>query len=332
MQLKTQGWIRASLTDSAAVGQPLFTLFVPTYNRLNLLPRLLQSVEAQSFRDFELLIVDDGSQDNSYEYLCHYQQQARFPMHVIYQENQGRHAAFNTAFEVANGLLFTTINSDDALAPNALERFAYWWEKAQEYNQTPPIVGVEGLCASLETGEIIGTPFPKSPMVADHIEVYFKHGCWGDAVRAVRTDIIRQYRFPQIPSERYLPPSYLWNRLGFDRHKTLYFNEVLCYKEYRSDGVSKNRVRVRGRSPRGAELYFRDFLTRAYADGRVPRRYLIRYTANWVRYALYFTPLSQVVREAAHIAPPLMVRIAGGIIGFALFQRDRLALASRRHG
>ena len=53
--------------------QPTFTLFVPSYNRVHLLPRVLECMEAQTFQDFELLIVDDGSTDGTYDYLQSYQ-------------------------------------------------------------------------------------------------------------------------------------------------------------------------------------------------------------------------------------------------------------------
>ena len=305
--------------------QPLFTLFVPTYNRLSLLPRMLESVEAQTFQDFELLIVDDGSQDDTYEFLCNYQPRGDYQLRVFYQENQGRHIAFNKAFEEARGILFTTINSDDVLAPNALARLAHWWQIASKQDEDIPIVGVEGLCASLDNHHVIGTPFPKSPMIADHIEIYYRKGVWGDAMRAVRTDIIRRYRFPQIGTERYIPPSYLWNRLGFDKYRILYFNEVLCYKEYRADGITKNRVRVRANSPQGVELYYRDFLELAYADGRVPARVLIRHTANLMRYSLYNRPFLQSLYTTYRVSK-FPIWCIGALIGLALYLNDKRLL------
>lgn len=328
MQMGIQAGTQAAPKDAAADRQPLFTLFVPTYNRRTLLPRLLESVEAQTFRDFELLIVDDGSQDGSYEYLCEYQQQSQFRMRVIYQENQGKPIAFNTALESAQGLLFTMIDSDDILHPEAMERFAYWWQVAQEYKENPPIVGVEGLCASMETRQVIGTFFPKSPLVADHIEIYYRRGCWGDAVRAVRTDIIGQYRFPRIPNERYIPPSYLWNRLGFDRHKILYFNQVISYKEYRKDGISKNRYVLRARNPYSAELYFRDFIELAYRDGRVTWRQMVRHTANWVRYSLCIDSLRNTLRRT-YQASNFPVWAVGAPLGILLYLNDRRLLKRR---
>lgn len=305
--------------------QPLFTLFVPTYNRLSLLPRMLESVEAQTFQDFELLIVDDGSQDGTYEFLCSYQPRGNYQLRVFHQANQGRHIAFNKAFEEACGFLFTTINSDDVLAPYALERLAHWWQIASKQDEDIPIVGVEGLCASLDNHRVIGTPFPKSPMIADHIEIYYRKGVRGDAMRAVRTDIIRRYRFPQIGTERYIPPSYLWNRLGFDKHRILYFNEVLCYKEYRADGITKNRVRVRANNPQGVELYYRDFLELAYANRRVPVQVLIRYTANLMRSSLYKRSFLQSLYITYRVSK-FPIWCIGALIGSALYLNDKRLL------
>ncbi len=309
---------------------PFATLFVPTYNRLNLLPRLLESVEAQTFQDFELLIVDDGSRDGSYDFLCSYQPRGSFQLRVFYQENQGRHIAFNKAFTEARGYLFTTINSDDTLTPNAMERFAYWWEYAQRHYADVPVIGVEALCADMETGEIVGPSFPQSPMVADPIEMRFQHGVYGDKVRALRTDIITRYRFPQIPGEKYIRPTYLWYRLGFDRHKYLYVNEVLSYKEYTREGVTKNRVMTQARSPRGVALHYKEFVQLAYQDGRVPDAELVQHTAEWIRYALYTEPLSKVLRETWRESRSKRVWFSAWLRGLRRRQRDLRILAQHQ--
>lgn len=284
--------------------QSLFTLFVPTYNRRQLLPRLLESVEAQTFQDFELLIIDDGSQDGTFDYLRSYQPRGQYQLRVLHQENQGRHVAFNRAFEEARGYLFTTINSDDTLTPNALERLAYWWQYAQQHYADVPIVGVEALCADMDTGEVIGAGYPESPIVADRIELHFIHRAEGDKIRAVRTNIIARYRFPQVPGEKYIRPSYLWHQLGFDRHKLLCVNEILSYKEYRADGVTRNRTAVFFKSPRGLDLYYEMFFRRALADGRVPEADLISEMSNWIRYALLRAPLPIVLWRTWRAAHP----------------------------
>jgi glycosyltransferase involved in cell wall biosynthesis len=310
-------------------GQPFFTVFVPTYNRAATLPRLLESLQRQTFTDFELLLVDDGSTDNTQDLLRNFvQSNPRFETRFFCQPNQGRHIAFNRALEEAKGFLFTTLNSDDFLTDNALERFHYWWHRAEEF--APNIEGVEALCADMNTGQIIGTPFPSSPMVSDHIEVYYRLGCWGDSIRAIRTEVIARYRFPQFPNERYIPPSYLWNQIGFDKHSVVYVNEVLAYKEYRSDGVTRNRIRIRASNPRGAELYFRTFLNAAVKDGRVAYRHLLRNAANWVRYLLFLkpSPVDALKYSWANV-PRRDLWLPAVVIGISLWFRDWLLLRKR---
>ncbi len=302
--------------------QPTFTVFVPTYNRAHLLPRVLECMEAQTFQDFELLIVDDGSTDGTYDYLNSYQPKGAFTLRVFRQENQGRHIAFNVAFEHARGFLFTTINSDDTMPDDALERFWQWWGYAQERYPDTPIVGVEGLCADMDTGEIIGEAFPQSPMVSDRIEMHFVHRCQKDKQRAVRTDIISQYRFPQIPGEKYIPPSYLWHQLGFDRHKLLFVNEVFCYKEYLKDGVTKNRFKTLSRSPRGVALYYAWFIERALKDGRVPAEDIVTDFGDWVRFALYTESFLSVVQQSRRFGLPRSWWFRGMLIGVRRRLRD----------
>ena len=310
--------------------QPTFTVFVPTYNRAHLLPRVLECMEAQTFQDFELLIVDDGSTDGTYDYLKSYQPKGAFALRVFRQENQGRHIAFNVAFEHARGFLFTTINSDDTMPDDALERFWRWWGYAQERYPDTPIVGVEGLCADMDTGEIVGEAFPQSPMVSDRIEMHFVYRCRKDKQRAVRTDIISRYRFPQIPGEKYIMPSYLWHQLGFDRHKLLFVNEVFCYKEYLKDGITKNRFKTLSRNPRGMALYYAWFIERALKDGRVPAEDIVTDFGDWVRFALYTESFLSVVQQSRRFGLPRSWWLRGMLIGMRRRLRDIIWLRQGR--
>jgi glycosyltransferase involved in cell wall biosynthesis len=293
-----------------------FTVFVPTYNRAHLLPRLMECMEAQTFQDFELLIVDDGSTDGTYDYLCAYQPRGAYQLRVFRQsENLGMPMGFNVAFEHARGLLFIAIDSDDTMPENALERFWYWWQYAQEHYPEINIVGVEALCDDIETGEVLGQPFPQSPMVSDRIEIHFIHRCRGDKVRAIRTDIIGQYRFPQVPGEKFIEPAYIWHQLGYDQYKLLFVNEVLCHKEFLKDGLSKNLFRVYSQNPRSISMYCALVVDRSLRDERVPEDEIKEYFANWVCFSLYTESLSSVIRHSKRFGLPRGLWLRGMLIG-----------------
>src|ERR1700687_2026026 len=105
-----------------------FTVFTPTYNRAGTLPRVYESLRLQTFRDFEWLVVDDGSKDNTEELIKEWQAKAEFPIRYIRPQNQGKPAATNRATQEAQGEFIATVDSDDACVPESLERLKYHWD------------------------------------------------------------------------------------------------------------------------------------------------------------------------------------------------------------
>ncbi|MCS6985063.1 MAG: glycosyltransferase family 2 protein, partial [Leptospiraceae bacterium] len=79
---------------------PFFSVILPTYNRASWLPRSIQSVLDQKFQDFELIIVDDGSTDNTREVVAHFSDPR---IKYYYKENQERSAARNFGIRKASG-------------------------------------------------------------------------------------------------------------------------------------------------------------------------------------------------------------------------------------
>jgi len=100
---------------------PAFSIVIPTYNRAALLPRALDSVLAQSSGDFECVVIDDGSEDDTDSVVRAYtDSRIRYES----QRNAGVSAARNAGARLATGELLLFLDSDDVLARDALERFA----------------------------------------------------------------------------------------------------------------------------------------------------------------------------------------------------------------
>ena len=103
------------------------TVFTPTYNRAYILETLYHSLQRQTFADFEWLIVDDGSSDGTDSLVRSWQaDQNPFPIRYVYQENGGKCRAINRGLELAAGELFFTVDSDDYLTDDALEKAVRW--------------------------------------------------------------------------------------------------------------------------------------------------------------------------------------------------------------
>lgn len=98
---------------------PKVSVIIPTYNRASLLELAIQSVLEQTFRDFELIIVDDASTDDTSSVVLKYQERIR---HFRHQKNNGRATARNKGLEMARGEYVAWLDSDDLWKPDRLER------------------------------------------------------------------------------------------------------------------------------------------------------------------------------------------------------------------
>ena len=260
----------------------LFTVATPTFNRAHTLPRAYESLQRQSFRDFEWLIVDDGSTDDTRTLVHRWQEEADFPIRYYWQENQGKHVAHNTAAGLARGELTVILDSDDQLVDDALERLRGHWEAIPPHERSR-FAGVEGLAAYLD-GEIEGTPFPKDVLDSDYIEIRGKYGVTGDKKGAIRTDLLRAFPFPHFPGEKHIRPSLLWRRLSCD-YTFRFINEVIQLKELQPGGLSSDRFRLRMNNPRGFRYYYREEVNR-YGERNTLRQRLDS-CAKYVRFSLH---------------------------------------------
>jgi len=104
------------------------TIFTPAYNRAHTIGRTYESLCRQTLQDFEWLVVDDGSSDNTRELVEGWIAEGRIPIRYIYQENQGMHGAHNTAYRNITTPLNTCVDSDDWMPDDAVEKIvSFWW-------------------------------------------------------------------------------------------------------------------------------------------------------------------------------------------------------------
>ncbi len=109
------------------MSEPLFSIVLPTYNRAHMLPGALATVVGQTFKDYEVLIVDDGSVDNTPEMIKEWTKDPRFKYTRV-PKNIGNMACRNMALEMATGTWITNIDSDDFWTFNRLEKFAQFFK------------------------------------------------------------------------------------------------------------------------------------------------------------------------------------------------------------
>ena len=262
---------------------PYFTVFIPTYNRAALLPRALDSIQKQTFRDFDVLIMDDGSDDETRVVVETWSNTVDFPVKYIWQENSGKIAAYNNAIHHVNGFLMVLLDSDDELAPRALELFYINWHKIPEAERAR-YAGVEGLSIVMPSGKIAGELFPQDGMTSTYPEMRYKWGISGDKRHALRTSVMKEYPFPIFAGEKHNRESIIWCRMA-NKYVFRYFNEVVQRIYYQPDGLSSVTSLRRKQSPKGFSLAFLEMIN-DHADVCSSRQ-LTRDAANYVRYALH---------------------------------------------
>jgi len=101
---------------------PQFSVIVPVYNVCDYINACLNSVLSQTFRDFELILIDDGSNDGS-EQICDNYASEYDNIIIVHKENGGQSSARNLGVELARGEYFVFVDSDDYIAANTLEMF-----------------------------------------------------------------------------------------------------------------------------------------------------------------------------------------------------------------
>jgi glycosyltransferase involved in cell wall biosynthesis len=203
---------------------PLFTVFTATYNRAHTIPRVFESLCAQTFRDFEWLVIDDGSTDETSTLIAKWAKVADFPIRYLQQQHSGKHIAHNLAVREARGQLFAPLDSDDALLPDSLERLAKSWNSIP-VSERHNFSGVGGLCCD-QHGAIIGDQYPASPFDANWRDVIYVRRVTGEKWIATKTEILRRFPFPEIQGTQFIPEGRVWLEIG-KRYKARFINEVV---------------------------------------------------------------------------------------------------------
>jgi glycosyltransferase involved in cell wall biosynthesis len=225
----------------------LFTILTATYNRAYALPQLYESLRTQTFRDFEWIIVDDGSSDGTRGLVESWH--PGFPIRYSWQPNSGQHVALNRAVALACGELSYAVDSDDYLLPRALEILSNRWSELPNKER---FACLTGLCARPD-GKWVSAPFPSDPFDCFSYGAAMRH--WrGDLSGVVRTDVWKQNPFPVFPGETFIPLGVVWAKL-LNRYAARYINERLLVATYASDGLGRATRDIRWSNPRGTVLF-----------------------------------------------------------------------------
>lgn len=253
----------------------MLTIFTPTYNRAYILPRLYDSLLTQTNSDFEWIVVDDGSQDNTADLLRQWSSQGKIRMRHVTQPNGGKHTAINLGVTMAHGELFFIVDSDDRLAPDAVDKVLSHWNVVRD---DPRYGGMSGVRVTPD-GHRIGGSFPSHILDASSLHLRTRLHVGGDLAEAWRTDLMRRFPFPVFGDERFLTEAYVWDQIACD-HILRYTDEPIYICEYLPDGLTAHMTRLRHSNPIGTINYYA-----RYTRMPVPFKEKIKGAVNFWRFA-----------------------------------------------
>lgn len=227
------------------------TIFTPTFNRIHTLGRTYQSLCNQSCKDFEWLIIDDGSTDSTKEVVEKWILDNIIPIRYIYKENGGLYTGYNTAYANIYSELAVCIDSDDFMPDNAVELILKCWKE----RGGPQYAGICGLDFYLD-GNPIGGYFPNSLKVGHLSDLSLKKIHFGDRKEVIRTELMKKIApMEGFKGEKNFNPYYMIMQVD-NEYPFLFLNENLCFVEYQEfDSMSKNIFLQYKNSPRSFTKY-----------------------------------------------------------------------------
>jgi len=237
----------------------MITVFTPTYNRRERLRNLYESLKSQSYQDFEWVIVDDGSTDDTLKYLEKIQRENAISIRFISQSNSGKHIAFNKGIELARGSMFICVDSDDTLVKNALERIHFFEEK---YKKTRSICGFCFLKGYNENQPITAR-YKEYEFIENYNEYIINQGFIGDKCEVFYTDVLKNYSFPKLGNESFLSEGFLWSKIGKE-YDYVFVDEILYLCEYLEGGLSKSGRKLRIQNPYAGMYHAYEYLDSCY--------------------------------------------------------------------
>lgn len=226
----------------------LVTILTPTYNRCDKLPVLKKSLESQINKNFEWMIVDDGSTDDTEIWAKQMQKDAEFPVRYIKKTNGGKHTALNIGVKEITSELTMIVDSDDILLPEAVELIEKYYEKYKNNKK----VGVFSYLKVFSNGSAI-VSMEQEEKITSYVQYRIKENRPGDMAEVFLTRVLKEFPFPEFTGERFLSEDIVWIQIGL-KYDYVFINQPIYQCEYLDGGLTANDKKMKFASPLGSMM------------------------------------------------------------------------------
>lgn len=224
------------------------TIFTPTYNRAYILPKLYASLCKEVCDDFEWIVVDDGSTDNTEELFREWIKENKIEIKYIKKENGGKMRAHNYAAKICESPLFFCIDSDDQITEGSAGEIIRYYKEIESDNH------ICGLIAKRRhLNRVCNQRFPNQS--ESTLSGIYDKGYEGETSIVFKTEILRQFPFLEIEGEKFSTEGYAYMQID-QQYVYKLIDEFWTDCMYQPDGYSMNGVDLYFTSPLGWREYY----------------------------------------------------------------------------
>lgn len=233
------------------------TIFTATYNRGHLIEKLYRSLQRQKVFDFEWLVVDDGSTDNTAELFEKWlSEENQFAIRYYKQENQGLIRALNRGVQLAKGDYIAKIDSDDYVVDDFAGNLLKWLPGIA---QAKKVYAVSGLRVTPDGIPLKGT-WPQMPVGKEYVDATDlqrrEYNLDADMCEAWRAEVLRQHPFPVWPGEKFAPEQIVFHQIAVEGLKIRWYPVPMSVCEYQEGGLTKGACNLERKNPMGYAMMY----------------------------------------------------------------------------
>ena len=268
------------------------TVLTPTFNRGGGLQSLWDSLQKQTVKEFEWLVVDDGSTDGTKNLITQLQEKSDFPIRYIYKSNGGKHTALNVGIQTICSELTFIVDSDDCVTDDAVESILKIHKKYRSQNN---ICGYAFLRA-FPDGKVNGKKFDVNEKIGSYIDVRVNGDDTGaDKAEVFKTHCLKEFPFPEYPNEKFLGEDLVWVRMA-RKYEMVHINKAIYVGNYLEDGLTNNRRKHNIASPVGCMHRAEEFM-----ESDLKTRYRIKGGLQYIVYGRFAgVKVVDLIRKSRH--------------------------------
>lgn len=267
------------------------TIFTPAFNRANTLERAYASLKNQTLKNFEWLIIDDGSTDDTENVIKNLIDKKEVTIRYFKQQNSGKQAAWNKAIELSEGKYFCCLDSDDAIySENSIEEI---FRKDIKILNDFKIIGLRYLAYSNVKKTFDGTKISDDIIIMSWFEDFSNPSNFGERIDIFKKEPLKKYLFPIEDGLKFIPEFWFYVKVSADGYDFAYMPNALrlFYDDAVDNRLSRSSIQKHAKG---------HYLTRSAMLKLIPLKFFLRNKIAFIKTLIRFIQCSNYKKIPYH--------------------------------